>query len=87
MVLPKVFASFVKRIAPLLVYISMCFACTDKLDITLDDICWYGKGSVKYSQPHGVYHESIQVLMKSDNGGIIHYTLNGNTPNHKQPCI
>lgn len=50
-----------------------------------DDKQWYGEGSVKFSYPHGVYWSSMQVEMKSRNGGVIHYTLDGNTPTIDSP--
>lgn len=65
--------------------ISCSIACSETLSFDTDDKQWYGEGSVKFSYPHGIYWSSMQVEMKSRNGGVIHYTLDGNTPTIDSP--
>lgn len=65
--------------------ISCLNACSETLSIDTDGKQWYGNGSVKFSYPHGVYSNTIALEMKSDNGGVIHYSLDGNTPTIDSP--
>lgn len=65
--------------------ISCLTAYSETLSIDIDGKQWYGSNGVKFSYPHGVYTDAIQIEMKSDNGGIIHYSLDGNTPTIDSP--
>lgn len=65
--------------------ISCLTACSETLNIDIDDKQWYGSGSVKVSYSHGVYTNAIELEMKSENGGVIRYSLDGNTPTIDSP--
>ena len=65
--------------------ISCLTACPETLNIDIDDKQWYGSGSVKVSYSHGVYTNAIELEMKSENGGAIRYSLDGNTPTIDSP--
>lgn len=82
----KTFRKYRRGLLLLLFSISCSIACSETLSVDVtEDKLWYGEGCVQFSCPHGVYKEALLVEMKPRNGGVIHYTLDGNTPTIYSP--
>lgn len=80
------FWKYIRELLFSLFSISCSTACSETLSVDVtEDKPWFGEGCVQFSCPHGVYKEALLVEMKPRNGGVIHYTLDGNTPTIYSP--
>ena len=61
------------------------YACSEVLELQRAEGVFYGAGSVKFSKQHGVFSEAFDLMMKPTEGGVIHYTLDGNSPTLDSP--